>query len=101
MGNTNQPHHNTPWYKKTAPAIRRAAYANPNHRCPHCTLTLTEMRQLRPNNVIGWDAGHIVDGNESYGLQAECSFCNRSRGAKARNRKGPPKPTTSRNWGQT
>ena len=100
MGNKNVGHHNTPYYKKTAPLVRRAAYAQPDYRCPICSMTLTEMAKLRPNNIVGWDAGHIVDGDETYGLRAECSFCNRSRGATKRNTK-LKHATTSKRWGDS
>jgi len=93
----NQPWHNTPHYKKMAPLIRAAAYNNPNHRCPHCQLTLQEMRRTRPDNIAGWDCGHIVDRDETYGFQAECSYCNRSRGSTKRNQT-TRKPVTSQNW---
>ena len=89
-------HHNTAWYKRTAPLIRQAARNNPHHRCPICNMTLAEMRQARPGSVVGWDAGHLVAGNDSYGLQAECSFCNRSRGSRSWHDR---KKTTSRRWG--
>jgi len=98
MSNRNQPHHNSRAYKRIAPIIRRAAYNQPDYRCPYCQLTLEEMRRTRPNQVIGWDCGHIVDGDDSYGYRAECSYCNRSNGSIRRNRK-QPKPTTSRQWG--
>ena len=97
MSNHNQRHHNTPYYKRTAPQIRRHAYNQPDYRCPHCHMTLTEMRAARPNNIAGWDAGHIVDGDETYGLRAECSYCNWANGARKRNQ---TKPVTSRNWTQ-
>ena len=98
MGNKNMAHHGSPYYKKMAPIVRRAAYTQPDYRCPHCHLTLTEMRAQRPNNVVGWDAGHVVDGDERYGLVAECSYCNRSNGARKRNKRNMH-PTTSRTWG--
>jgi len=68
------PHHRDPDYKKAARLIRDAAYRDPGTRCWRCRRTLAEVHTERPNAV--WHAGHLVEGDNTGGLAAECSPCN-------------------------
>jgi len=86
-------HHNTPLYRRMAPLIRAAAYADASYTCPICDLTLAERQAITPK--AGWDCGHIVAKDETMGFRAECSHCNRSAGAKEQNAKRHP---NSQQW---
>jgi hypothetical protein len=86
----NKGHHRDPRYRKLAPIITAAAYANPDTRCwrPDCRLTLAEVRATNPQ--AKWTAGHMRDGildtnDPMLGLRAECSPCNFGKGAEAGN----------------
>jgi hypothetical protein len=81
----NAAHHRDPLYRRMAAAVRAAAYANPSTTCWRCGLTLDEIRRTQPRAT--WDAGHIIDGDLSAGLRAECRRCNRSAGAAMGNSK--------------
>ena len=86
--------HYTGNYQRRAAAIRAAAYANAATRCRRCGLTLEQVRRTNPKAT--WDAGHVIDGMVDGPLAAECSRCNRSAGAIARN--NAIKEPTSRQW---
>jgi len=84
--------HHTGSHQQRAKRVTDAAYANPATRCCTCGQTLDH---CGPNadgrNANGtactWDAGHPDGrwpGNE---LRAECSACNRRRGAEHGNRR--------------
>lgn len=83
-----------------AKTITTAAYNNPNTRCCTCNRTLN---QCGPNgdghNANGtpctWDAGHPDGRWHGAPLRAECSHCNRSRGATTGNTAREPR---SRRW---
>ena len=86
MGNGSKAaHHRNPMFLKLGRSVRAHANANPDHRCWRCGLTLTERHRTHPHAT--WDAGHLVDGDLSAGLAAECSSpCNRGSGAVIGNR---------------
>ncbi len=69
-------------YQRIAPLIRAQAYANPATRCRRCGLTLQQRRLTHPKAT--WDCGHPDPGDHGYA--PECSYCNRSAGAKRGNR---------------
>jgi hypothetical protein len=68
------PHHRDPDYRRRAAAIRAAANANPTTRCWRCGQTQAEHQR-------SWTAGHLVDGDNTAPLAAECAHCNYSAGA--------------------
>lgn len=76
-------------------AVRARAYANPNTLCCQCQRPL---HQCGPRgdgrNANGtpctWDAGHPDGRWSTPELRAECSACNRSRGAAEGNRNREP-----------
>jgi len=78
-----------------AEAVKLAAYANPATICCNCARTLNH---CGPNgdgrNANGtpctWDAGHPDGRWGGNRLRAECSACNRARGATDGNRKREP-----------
>lgn len=72
-------------HKRTAAAVRAAAYADPATVCPRCGLTLAQRQLTHPND--GWDAGHINPGQIGGPYRAEHSSCNRSAGAKDSHRR--------------
>jgi hypothetical protein len=86
-----KPPHRRGTYATEAKAVRDQANANPATRCWRCGRTLTEIRRTKPHAV--WDAGHVIDGQIGGPLRAECSPCNRGRGAAMGNRKRSGKPT--------
>ena len=81
-------------YARRAALVRAAAYANPATVCRRCGLTLEQIRRRNPKAT--WDAGHVIDGMVDGPLAAECSRCNRSAGAIARN--NAIAEPTSRRW---
>jgi len=72
-------HYGTHSYVKRSAAVRAHANADPSTTCWRCGLTLEQVRRTKPH--AKWDAGHLVDGDSSQPLRAECSSCNRSAGA--------------------
>jgi hypothetical protein len=71
--------------------------ANPSTRCWRCGLTLAEIRARTPRSKrVVWQAGHTVDGDNSFPLAAECNVCNEAAGARYGNRKRGLNP--SRKW---
>lgn len=93
-----RPPHRQGSYTADAKTITDQAYANPATRCWRCGLTLAEIQRTKPR--ARWDAGHVIDGQIGGPLKAECSPCNRGRGAAMGNRKRAGKPTrrTSLTW---
>lgn len=67
-------------YKRRARLVRQAAQVNPSTRCWRCGRTQAEHKRR-------WQAGHVIDGEVSGLLLAECEQCNTSAGASAGNRK--------------
>ena len=96
MANTKAPHHKGP-HQRIQQQLKRWADRNPDARCATCANTLDKCGPRRDGlNRNGtpctWDAGHVIDGDPLGGYQLECSFCNRSRGATAGNRKRNDQP---------
>ncbi len=93
-----KPPHRRGTYQADSKAVRDQANADPNTRCWRCGRTIAEVRETNPK--AQWDAGHVIDGQIGGPLKAECSPCNRGRGAAMGNRKRAGKPTrrTSRTW---
>jgi len=85
-----KPAHHRGGHQVRARRVTQAAYANPATRCCNCQRTLD---RCGPNgdgrNANGtpctWDAGHSDGRWPGTQLRAECSHCNRSRGATAGN----------------
>jgi len=91
MANTKAPHHRGA-HQQIAKAIKAWGDSHPQARCAKCNNTLDKCgprRDGRNRNgtPCSWDAGHAIDGDPTAGYQLECSFCNRSTGARAGNRK--------------
>ena len=82
MPNTSA-HHADADFRRHARLVTTAADANPRTRCWRCRRTLNH---CGPNgnghNANGtpctWDAGHVIAGDTSSPIRAECSHCNRS-----------------------
>lgn len=95
MKSVKGPHHRGR-YHVAAAHVRAQAYANPLTTCWRCNRTLTEIQQLKPQ--AHWTAGHLIDGDPSAPLLAECSPCNYGQGARIGNAKRTPRPNVSRQW---
>ena len=79
-----KPHHRDRRFVVLGKRIRDAANADPTTRCWRCGLTLAERHRTHPHAT--WQAGHLVDGDLSAGLAAECSTpCNSGAGARVSN----------------
>jgi hypothetical protein len=78
-----------------AKAVTSAAYRNPLTRCCSCGRTLDQCGPRGDGrNANGtpcrWDAGHPDGRWPGVALRAECSACNRRRGAADGNRRREP-----------
>lgn len=62
--------------------VRNAAYADPTTRCWRCGHTLPNCKPHRNGTPARWTAGHVIDGDPTSPLLAECSPCNKSEGAR-------------------
>ena len=67
--------------------VRDAAYLNPATTCWRCHRMLHECGprgdgRHRNGTRAWWEAGHLIDGDQTSPLAAECSPCNRSHGAR-------------------
>jgi hypothetical protein len=78
-----------------ASAVTRSAYADPDTRCCNCGNPLSACGPRGDGrNANGtpcrWEAGHPDGRWPGTALRAECSYCNRSRGAADGNRRREP-----------
>lgn len=83
----NSAKHSNPQYRRIAPLIRAAAYANASTTCRRCGLTLAERRRTHPTDV--WQCGH-PDRPGDIGYAPEHRSCNTSAGATDGNKRREP-----------
>lgn len=74
------PHHRGTFHRRAA-LVRSEAAANPSTQCWKCGLKLAEMPAHATGRPASWVAGHVLPGDLSSELRAECSHCSCREGA--------------------
>lgn len=102
MASAGAHHRDYAGYIVRARLVRAAANADPTTTCWRCGRRLAEHPPHKTGRTATWQAGHVVDGDNSGPLAPEVSTCNTRAGATLGNLRrwgsGADEPTTSRAW---
>ncbi len=75
-------------HRRLGTPVVRAAYADPDHRCPRCGKTYAEAVEVWGKTAARWIRGHKVraqHATSSADYQAEHARCSAGEGAAVRN----------------